>query len=61
MGCFLNRPIEEQQAYVASHLGLSPTDKGSWPMTIIEAVISGAEQAAQRDFMDRVRRLTFNK
>lgn len=57
MGCFLNLPLEDQQAHVARMLDLSPTDKSSWPMTIIDAVISGAEQAAELDMRNRVQRL----
>lgn len=57
MASFLDLKPDDRQIYVAQMMGLSPNHPDTWPVEVIDRVISEAEKAAERMLQDVVRRL----
>lgn len=55
MASFLDMEEKQRQMYVARMLGLDPNSPASWPMDIIERIISKAEHRADESVRDDCR------
>lgn len=57
MPSFLDLKADDRRLHVATMLGLSPNHPDSWPPMMIDSLIKGSEDAAERYLTETIMRL----